>query len=145
MQNFTLSMPILVSFFEKQIATGVSEFIDRIGEPCNQIWSAVHNNHIVGSIAIDGQDLANSHAHLRWFILDQKYRGMGAGKLLLDKALAFCQMQSFNAVELWTFKGLSAAAKLYQQAGFQLFQEQEGAQWGTSVIEQHYIKNLNVN
>lgn len=132
-------------FFEKQIATGVSEFINRIDEPCNQIWSAVHNNHIVGSIAIDGQDLENGHAHLRWFIIEPKCRGMGMGKLLLDKALAFCQMQSFNAVELWTFKGLSAAAKLYQQVGFQLFQEQEGTQWGTSVIEQHYIKKLNVD
>lgn len=129
-------------FFERQIATGVSEFINRINEPCNQIWSAVHNNRIVGSIAIDGQDLANSHAHLRWFIIDQECRGMGAGKLLLDKALSFCHAQSFNAIELWTFKGLLAASKLYQQAGFQLVQEQEGTQWGTSVIEQHYIKKF---
>lgn len=132
-------------FFEKKIAMDVSEFINRIGEPCNQIWSAIHNNHIVGSIAIDGQDLACGHAHLRWFILDPKCRGMRIGRLLLDKALSFCQTQSFKAIELWTFKGLNTAARLYQQAGFKLVQEQEGSQWGTSVIEQHYIKNLNMN
>ncbi|MCW2255606.1 ribosomal protein S18 acetylase RimI-like enzyme [Providencia alcalifaciens] len=83
----------------------------------------------------------NHHAHLRWFILDQECRGIGVGKLLLSKALAFCQAQQFDAVELWTFKGLNAAIKLYDQSGFQLEKEEKGSQWGAPVIEQHYIKN----
>lgn len=130
------------AYFEKQIATGLSEFIDRLNKPCNKIWLAVQNGHIVGSIAIDGQDLDNNHAHLRWFILDQECRGMGVGKLLLSKALAFCQTQQFDAVELWTFKGLNAAIKLYEQSKFQLEKEEKGSQWGTPVIEQHFIKKL---
>lgn len=88
------------AYFEKKIATGLSEFIDRLNGPCNKIWLAVQNGNIVGSIVIDGQDLDNNHAHLRWFILDQECRGMAVGKLLLSKSLAFCQTQQFDAVEL---------------------------------------------
>lgn len=28
------------------------------------------NERLVGSVAIDGEDLGNNEAHLRWFILD---------------------------------------------------------------------------
>jgi hypothetical protein len=67
-------------FFEAKVAAGVAEFSDRLDKPCNQIWLAVMNGRIVGSVAIDGEDLAPGEAHLRWFILDDGCRGHGVGK-----------------------------------------------------------------
>ena len=67
-------------FFEAKVASGLAEFSERLEKPCNQIWLAVLNDKIVGSVAIDGEDLAPGEAHLRWFILDDGCRGHGVGK-----------------------------------------------------------------
>jgi GNAT superfamily N-acetyltransferase len=63
----------------------------------------------VGSIAIDGEELGNNIAHLRWFIMDEQYKGQGIGRQLLHDAVIFCEKSGFNAIQLWTFKGLYAA------------------------------------
>ncbi len=64
------------------------------------------NGRIVGSVAIDGEDLAPGEAHLRWFILDDGCRGHGVGKKLLTEAMRFCDSLGFSAVHLWTFNSL---------------------------------------
>ncbi len=128
------------AFFESKVASGLAEFSGRLGEPCNQIWTAVHNERIVGSVAIDGQDLGNNQAHLRWFILDDGCRGGGVGRQLLTQALAFCDQRGFASTELWTFQGLDAARKLYESLGFALVHEETGQQWGSAVVEQQFSR-----
>lgn len=130
------------AFFESQVASGIAEFSGRLGEPCNQVWTAVHNDRIVGSVAIDGQDLGNNQAHLRWFILHDGCRGSGVGRQLLTQALAFCDQRSFASTELWTFQGLDAARKLYESLGFALVHEEAGQQWGSTVVEQQFSRRL---
>ncbi|NVZ63983.1 MarR family transcriptional regulator [Pseudomonas gingeri] len=127
-------------FFESQVAQGIAEFAGRLEQPCNEVWVALHNERIVGSIAIDGQDLGNNEAHLRWFILDDGCRGSGIGRQLLGEALAFCDRFGFAATRLWTFKGLDAARRLYEAHGFQLTQEEPGSQWGSTVTEQQFTR-----
>ncbi|MBB5190124.1 DNA-binding MarR family transcriptional regulator/GNAT superfamily N-acetyltransferase [Silvimonas terrae] len=127
-------------FFESKVAAGVAEFTGRLDQPANQIWAAVQNGQIVGSIAIDGQGLGNSEAHLRWFILDNGCRGTGVGRELLTQAIAFCDDHGFGATQLWTFKGLDAARRLYESVGFELTWEEEGTQWGRLVTEQQFTR-----
>ncbi|MCL2899919.1 bifunctional helix-turn-helix transcriptional regulator/GNAT family N-acetyltransferase [Brenneria tiliae] len=128
-------------FFEGKVACGVAEFAGRLHEPCNQIWLAVNNGKIVGSVAIDGQDLGNNEGHLRWFILDDSCRGTGMGRKLLSEAMAFCDKRGFDAVQLWTFSGLNAARRLYESFGFELFKEWQGDQWGMTMTEQQFTRN----
>lgn len=127
-------------FFESQVATGVADFSGRLGNPCNNVWFATQHERIVGAVAIDGQDLGNHEAHLRWFILDERCRGAGIGRRLLSQAVAFCDQQGFAAIQLWTFKGLEAARALYESFGFALVHEEVGRQWGTPVIEQQFTR-----
>lgn len=127
-------------FFESQVATGVAEFAGRLNEARNGVWVATHHDRIVGSIAIDGQDLGNNEAHLRWFILDDGCRGHGVGHRLLSEAVAFCDQSDFAAIQLWTFKGLEAARYLYDSFGFELTHEEPGKQWGEAVIEQQFTR-----
>lgn len=124
--------------FETRVASDLSEFVKRLDKPCNQVWSALRRDRIVGSIAIDGEDLGNGHAHLRWFIVDDGLRGAGAGKRLLGKALTFCDGFGFNAIDLWTIRGLEAARALYEANGFEMIEEYEGDQWGRSITEQRF-------
>lgn len=127
-------------FFESQVATGIAEFAGRLHAPCNQVWAAMLNDRIVGSLVIDGQDLRNDKAHLRWFILDDGCRGSGVGRQLMAEAMSFCEARGFAEIHLWTFKGLNAARKLYESFGFQLVNEEQGTQWGSTVTEQHFVR-----
>lgn len=126
--------------FESVVAGGLSEFCNRLEHPKNGIWTAVHGGEIVGSIAIDGEDMGAGIAHLRWFIMADGVRGSGVGRKLLSTALAFSDTQGFDETHLWTFSGLSAARHLYESHGFVLAEEQKGAQWGKEVLEQRFVR-----
>lgn len=128
------------SFFEAKVAAGLADFAGRLDKPGNQIWLAMQNGRIVGSVAIDGEDLANDDAHLRWFILDDGCRGSGAGRKLIAAAMQFCDEQGFPAVQLWTFNKLTAARRLYESFGFELAKEWQGDQWGSTITEQQFIR-----
>ena len=56
--------------------------------------------------------------------------------------MAFVDRQGFDETHLWTFKGLNAARRLYERAGFTLVEERPGARWGTEVLEQRFVRNI---
>jgi len=133
--------------FEAIVATGLAEFCGRIEHPGNRIWTAISQDQIVGTIAIDGEDLNRQSApgisriaHLRWFIVDNGQRGSGLGRRLLTAALAFVDDLDFTETHLWTFRGLDAARKLYEAHGFVLAEEYPGRQWGDEVMEQKFVR-----
>ena len=126
--------------FEQKVATEMSEFMARIDRPKNSTFSAYLDKELLGSVSIDGYDLEEGAAHLRWFIVNPKAQGMGIGNLLLQKATSFVDKQAFDRTRLWTFKGLDAARHLYEKHGFALVHEMRGTQWGTEVIEQEFIR-----
>lgn len=126
--------------FESVVAGGLASFCDRLENPKNGIWLAMQGERIVGSIAIDGEDLGDRVAHLRWFILDDSVRGAGIGRQLVSAALAFADGQGFVQTHLWTFRGLEAARHLYESHGFTCVEECSGDQWGTAVLEQKFVR-----
>ncbi|CAM3709281.1 bifunctional helix-turn-helix transcriptional regulator/GNAT family N-acetyltransferase [Paracidovorax anthurii] len=126
--------------FESVVASGLAEFCHRLEKPQNAIWTARQDGQIVGSVAIDGEDLGADTAHLRWFIVDDGVRGSGAGKNLLDTALAFADKRGFAQTHLWTFSSLDAARHLYETRGFALAEEWPGTQWGKEVLEQRFAR-----
>ncbi|MBN9669968.1 helix-turn-helix domain-containing GNAT family N-acetyltransferase [Roseibium aggregatum] len=125
--------------FESVVSKAMAEFMQRIANPVNNSWSVVENGAVIGSISIDGEDLGNGLAHLRWFILSEKLRGKGLGKKLISKALEHCDNHGFDEIHLWTLKGLDAARALYERNGFQLVDEYIGDQWGKAVTEQKFV------
>lgn len=126
--------------FESVVAGGLSAFCDRLDKPCNAVWTAVSGEEIVGSVAIDGEDLEPGVAHLRWFIVDDGVRGGGTGRQLLSTALGFADKNHFKETHLWTFTGLAAARHLYEAHGFACVEERSGTQWGSEVLEQRFVR-----
>ncbi|XEY21688.1 MarR family winged helix-turn-helix transcriptional regulator [Azospirillum sp. HJ39] len=131
--------------FESKVAAGLAEFVPRLDRPGNAVWTALDGDRIVGTLAIDGEDLSGDApapgiAHLRWFIVEDGRRGGGLGRRLLDEAMAFVDRSGFGETRLWTFRGLDAARRLYEAAGFALADERPGSQWGTEVIEQCFVR-----
>jgi len=128
-------------FFESKVASGVAEFTGRLAHPRNGLWSALAAGRVCGAIAIDAQDLGDGSAHLRWFIMDDSARGQGIGRRLLTEAIRFCDRHDFAEISLWTFRGLDAARRLYEDAGFRLARECPGTQWGAAVMEQRFVRH----
>lgn len=126
--------------FESVVASGLAEFCNRLESRRNAVWTALRNGRIVGSVAIDGEDIGANAAHLRWFIVDDGIRGGGMGRKLLGKALAFADERGFDETHLWTFSGLAAARHLYETHGFVCVEEREGDQWGREVLEQRFVR-----
>ncbi|NBB49007.1 GNAT family N-acetyltransferase [Rhizobium sp. CRIBSB] len=131
--------------FESLVASGLAEFAGRLDRPCNAIWYALRDGEIVGSVAIDGEDLGGGFAHLRWFIVEDGLQGAGVGRRLLAAAMAFVDELAFPETHLWTFAGLNAARHLYEAQGFACVEERQGSQWGSEVLEQRFVRMLGAN
>jgi len=129
-------------FFEAKVATELAEFINRLDQAQDGLWTVCRENHVQGAIAIDGIKAGTDAAHLRWFILSTGLKGQGLGNQLLGRALGFCREKAYKKVFLWTFQGLDTARHLYEKHGFNLAEENKGSQWGTTVIEQKFILEL---
>ena len=132
-------------YFEQKVASELAEFAGRLERPTNGLWLALQGDAIVGTVAIDGEDLGPGTAHLRWFIVEDGLRGTGIGRSLLTAAVAFCDRQGFAEIHLWTFKGLDAARRLYEAHGFALAAEAAGRQWGAEVVEQKFVRRVEPN
>ena len=126
--------------FETKVAGGLADFVPRLEKPGNAIWHVRTDDRIVGSVVIDGEELGDGCAQLRWFIVDEGLRGAGVGKMLIRKAMEFCDERNFRETHLWTFKGLDAARSLYENHGFSLAEEYSGDQWGAEVLEQRFVR-----
>lgn len=126
--------------FECKVAAEMAEFLGRAEHAKNALFSVYRGDQLLGSISVDGQDLGGDIAHIRWFIVGDGARGAGTGRLLFAAALKFIDESGFAAAHLWTFKGLHAARRLYEQSGFELAEEQLGAQWGVEVSEQKFVR-----
>jgi GNAT superfamily N-acetyltransferase len=125
-------------FFEAKVATGLASFLSRFDERHDGFWIAVHDQRIVGSITIDGSEVATKGGQLRWFILDSEYQGKGIGKQLMGEAIRFCEEKNFQRVYLSTFAGLDSARHLYEKWGFKLLEEKVDNTWGVRVREQMF-------
>lgn len=126
--------------FEARVAAGLADFVPRLGSPVNQMWLALQGGQIRGSIAIDGEDLGDGKAHLRWVIVEPELQGTGTGRRLVTEAVEFCDAHGFSEIHLWTFSGLNAARKLYESLGFDLAEEWQGNQWGFALPEQRFVR-----
>ena len=121
--------------FEAYVAGPLAEFV-RHGSARERLWIAEREERIVGCIAIVAA--SPETAQLRWYLVDPNARGIGLGKRLLDEAIAFSKSCRYRSIILWTVSALTAAAHLYQSAGFRKVEEKPGHMWGVDVVEEKY-------
>ncbi len=126
--------------FESLVAREAASFCEGLEAGRDGLWLAWQDDRIEGCIAI--QRAGEAAAHLRWFLVTEALRGRGYGRALLGSALAFCRREGIAVLDLWTFAGLDAARRLYEEAGFRLVEQRRGARWGSEVTEQRFELRL---
>jgi DNA-binding MarR family transcriptional regulator/GNAT superfamily N-acetyltransferase len=121
--------------FEYYVMKGLTEFMqERDG---GELWIAEVDGEIAGSIAI--AKTSADTAQLRWFILDERFQGLGIGKALMDTAMGFCKEQQYRHVFLWTVNILETARYLYRKYGFRLTEEKPNSSWTpVEVLEERW-------
>jgi GNAT superfamily N-acetyltransferase len=131
--------------FSREVAVELAEFIGRYDEAANRLWLVMDENgkqEIQGALVVDGQQAGNEGARIRWVILAPELHGLGLGRELMDRAMAFCEAESFERVYLWTYEGLDAARHLYEENGFTLVEEDTRHDWGPEITYQKFELNL---
>jgi GNAT superfamily N-acetyltransferase len=106
--------------FEIMMIRDLCDFIEHCDPNRDIILSAFLEGILMGSISILGEKAEGEGAQLRFFIVDPKYHGLGAGKALLHSALDWCRARGYSRVFLWTVDHLSQSRQLYEKAGFRV-------------------------
>jgi GNAT superfamily N-acetyltransferase len=128
--------------FEAQVGKEISEFIAGFQKDKDGLWIVTSGEMLAGCIVIDSSRADTQGARLRWFIVAPEFQGLGIGRALLNRAVAFCGEAGYRRIYLWTFKGLDVARSLYESIGFQLSEEIEAHQWGIELVAQKFELSL---
>lgn len=131
--------------FEAKVAAEMGSFLTRYDAASDLVLSVVGvEPRATASITLDVSDpaLPRGVGHIRWFVVEDHWRGKGVGRRLLEDVVAHARGCGLASLYLTTFRGLEAAATLYRQAGFAVTDEREGQTWGRTVVEQRLELSL---
>jgi len=128
--------------FETKVARELSQFLVR-RRPDTDLFLVARapDGSCAGSITLDCIEANEKGAHLRWFIVNQAYAGLGLGRALIDRVIDHCDQMAISRTYLTTFAGLHAARSLYESVGFRLVEEQNQDQWSGGVGEQLFVRD----
>jgi GNAT superfamily N-acetyltransferase len=95
---------------------------------------------LAGSLALT--DEGGGLGRVRWFVLAPELRGRGLGRSLIGELLAEARRLRLTKLELVTFSALTAAARIYRDAGFELMSSEQTDMWGPLIVLQRYELTL---
>ncbi|MBU1002071.1 MAG: bifunctional helix-turn-helix transcriptional regulator/GNAT family N-acetyltransferase [Proteobacteria bacterium] len=119
--------------FEGYVLLGLAEFV-RTASHRSGLWIAEQGGHRLGCVAIVERE--DNMAQLRWLLVEPEARGLGVGRLLVDRAVGFCREQGYERVFLWTIDFLTPAINLYESMGFALTESKQGSMGCVTCNEQ---------
>ena len=77
-------------------------------------------------------------ARLRLFLLEPEARGQGAGRRMLEAAIAHARAAGASRLMLWTHESHRAACALYAARGFVLTEARPVRNYGRDLVEQRW-------
>ncbi|USG62220.1 helix-turn-helix domain-containing GNAT family N-acetyltransferase [Sneathiella marina] len=126
--------------FEAMVAQIAGNFLEDHNPDKEHCWVAEREGHILGSIFLVRKD--DHTAKLRMLYVSAEARGEGVGRSLISECLNFARKAGYKKVTLWTNDILTAAIKLYIEAGFQLVHEEKHVSFGQELVGQTWDLTL---
>jgi DNA-binding MarR family transcriptional regulator/GNAT superfamily N-acetyltransferase len=123
--------------FEGLCAQIVADYVNKHDPKKERCWIAELNGENVGCIMLVKDDKPGI-ARIRLLLVDPAGRGLGLGKRLTQECIAFARKAGYRGVTLWTHSILTAARKIYQNAGFTLTRTEKHKSWGKPVVSEHW-------
>jgi peptidyl-dipeptidase Dcp len=126
--------------FEVYVAQGISEFYQNYDSKKDRVWICEHNGEIIGSLFLQHRE--NNTAQLRYFYLENEFRGLGIGKMLMNLYIEFYKQCNYQSSYLWTTNDLDTAAAIYSKHGFLLSAEVLSNSFGKTLVERKFERIL---
>ncbi|MEH6545876.1 MAG: helix-turn-helix domain-containing GNAT family N-acetyltransferase [Sneathiella sp.] len=126
--------------FEAMVAQIAGSFLEKHDPKTEHCWIAERDGQILGSIFLVRKDADT--AKLRMLYVSADARGDGVGRQLVSTCLSFARQAGYKKVTLWTNDILTAAIKLYIDAGFQLAHEEIHLSFGQELTGQTWDLTL---
>jgi GNAT superfamily N-acetyltransferase len=127
--------------FEALVLQIVAEFARAETPAASAAWIAELDARRVGSVFCVA-DTEPGVAKLRILLVDPVARGQRLGQRLLATALRFARTAGYQRARLWTNHPLTAARRIYLDAGFALVAEQTHHSFGVQLTGQTYELDL---
>jgi DNA-binding MarR family transcriptional regulator/GNAT superfamily N-acetyltransferase len=126
--------------YEALVAEIVAKFLRTFDATREACWIAERAGARVGSIFVVAESV--DVAKLRLLYVDERARGTGLGRLLVETALAFARAKGYRTMRLWTQASLGPARRLYAAQGFVKTGESAHRDFGTSEIGETWERAL---
>ncbi len=119
--------------FEAYVMESLVEFYKQYDSTKDKVWVVEDQGKMVGFLLL--MHRPENQAQLRYFILENKYRGLGLGRKLIREWMDFYKQKRYSGAYLYTTSGLEPAVRLYEDFGFRKVSEKHSEDFGVPLKE----------